>query len=184
MENEQITTNQILESFEQAKQTPKHPSNPSLEAEEIYEVLPGLEYWTNTFSQIMFDGHPAPNVEDITPDEEEYLTRNGIIKGFQSTDESFLGFCVPQKRKNLGEPLMEADETSVPYQWIREYKYDMKKGEEFNNAYFFTFSEDKKEVFFNQIDTRLTLTKFKPKVMEKQLDFTESDFFNQFFLSN
>lgn len=165
LENEQITIDQILETFNQAKETPKHPTNPSLKPEVIYEVFPGFDFWTNTYSQLMFDSHPAPKLPDTTPSEEEFLAQNAIIKGFQSAEENFLGFCAPKKRKSLEEPLMEQGETSIEYEWIREYKYDMKKGDEFNNAYFFTFSDEKKEAYYNQIDTRITLTKFKPKVI-------------------
>jgi len=59
------------------------------------------------------------------------------------------------------------EETEVEFDWIREYKYEMKRGDDFKDAYFFTFSEDRKTLFYNPIETRLNLTKYKPKEPER-----------------
>jgi len=69
---------------------------------------------------------------------------------------NFLAYMVPKKRKRE-----EEDDQREELEWIREYSFEMKKGNEFADTFFFTFGED--SASYNSISTRINLTKIKAK---------------------
>jgi RNA polymerase II-associated factor 1 len=147
----------ILYTFEAAKALPVHPTNPELTPTEILPVFPDFELWPNIYSQIVFDRDPAPT--DTTPEEAKFAKLEAIVKGFSSAESSFVGYMVPKKRKRESEPQLGDEEE---YEWIREYSYNMKKGSESTDSYFFTFTQDGAQ--YSEISTRVNLTKLGTKL--------------------
>jgi hypothetical protein len=77
------------------------------------------------------------------------------MKAFHLDTANFLAYMIPKKRKREPASVEEQEE----FEWVREYSYEMKKGNEFPDVFFFTF--DSNSVSYNPIQTRINLTKLK-----------------------
>jgi len=139
-----------------AKELPIHPSNPELKAVEITPVFPDEELWPNSYLCLVFDRDPAPKLDDASREELEYLKSEAVLKNFGWGGTNFLAYMVPKKRKKEEEV-----PTQEEFQWVREYSYEIKKGNEFANSYFFTFGSNC--VSYRPISTRINLTKLQNK---------------------
>lgn len=98
--------------------------------------------------------------ERLKNEEQEQQKKNAIIKAYVSdTGTKFFAYLVPKKRKRDEEenPFEEEE-----YQWVREFSYDVKKGHDYPDCYFFKFADG--SVHYNEIGTRVNLFKLKNKV--------------------
>eukprot|EP00405_Crypthecodinium_cohnii_P033214 CAMPEP_0206531612 /NCGR_PEP_ID=MMETSP0325_2-20121206/3863_1 /ASSEMBLY_ACC=CAM_ASM_000347 /TAXON_ID=2866 /ORGANISM="Crypthecodinium cohnii, Strain Seligo" /LENGTH=422 /DNA_ID=CAMNT_0054027877 /DNA_START=209 /DNA_END=1474 /DNA_ORIENTATION=+ len=56
----------IERTFEQAKETPVHPSKPQMKAKRVMSIVPDAKLWANKYRQVMFDELPRqPRVDDL-----------------------------------------------------------------------------------------------------------------------
>jgi len=144
----------IEETFELAKISPKHPTNPNLVSEEIFDVFPNEDLWPNHYNQVLFDGDPVPVGSENFPKDEAILKGYAFQQG-EGKVTNVLGYLVPQKRKrDLTEEIKEGEEEE--YDWVREYTYSTKPEQD---NYFFIFTKD--YVYYAPIKNRVNISKAK-----------------------
>ena len=102
------------------------------------------------------------NNNNKTDSELTELRNQAILIGFTSEGRNMnvVAYLLPKKRKREDD-LFDEDE-GVEYEWIREYTYEVKTGQEFADTYFFVMSDN--NVTYNEIRNRVALSKVKTKV--------------------
>eukprot|EP01114_Cavostelium_apophysatum_P018236 TRINITY_DN5601_c0_g1_i1.p1 TRINITY_DN5601_c0_g1~~TRINITY_DN5601_c0_g1_i1.p1 ORF type:complete len:419 (+),score=94.45 TRINITY_DN5601_c0_g1_i1:78-1334(+) len=144
----------IEQTFEACRLPPKHPLNPNLTAVEVLPVFPDFDLWPNIYSQVVLEK------EKVTDPERERQKNDAIIKAYSSENQTkFFAYLVPKKRKR-GEDF-EEDPVEEDYEWEREYSYEVKKGADYPDSYFFNFVNG--HVYYDEISTRVNLSKLKSK---------------------
>eukprot|EP01118_Nematostelium_gracile_P013254 TRINITY_DN4987_c0_g4_i1.p1 TRINITY_DN4987_c0_g4~~TRINITY_DN4987_c0_g4_i1.p1 ORF type:complete len:362 (-),score=114.00 TRINITY_DN4987_c0_g4_i1:66-1151(-) len=142
----------IENTFEAANEIPVHPKNPNMKGE-VFPVFPDEDLWPNAYLNVIFDNDPIPKDTSLTPSEQENLRNEAVLKNY-SIDEgnNFLAYMIPKKRKRSETDEIEEEEE---FEWIREYSYQVRKGSDFNNSFFFLLGE--KEVTYTRIATRINV---------------------------
>eukprot|EP01102_Stenamoeba_stenopodia_P013288 TRINITY_DN4292_c0_g1_i1.p1 TRINITY_DN4292_c0_g1~~TRINITY_DN4292_c0_g1_i1.p1 ORF type:complete len:575 (+),score=194.27 TRINITY_DN4292_c0_g1_i1:144-1868(+) len=181
----------IERMFDEAKQRPVHPTNPSIEALEIVPVLPNVKLWGNKYTQLMFDSDPTPDPPKPNDpnkakkqQEQDDLMSRAVIKTVtlqrRETEaaQKYLIYMIPKSKKSKVEKKEVDDlfgddeddekppqETSEDYVWTREYLYTPKKSDTRN----FFFVLDSEKVLYNPIHLTCYLQNVKSKTAKQEL---------------
>uniref|UniRef100_A0A915EU65 RNA polymerase II-associated factor 1 homolog n=1 Tax=Ditylenchus dipsaci TaxID=166011 RepID=A0A915EU65_9BILA len=174
--NRQSQINAISKTFTDVKvPAKKHYSKPGVHAVEEIPLLPDFEMWPYAFALVIFQGDPLPYQK---ADRESKL-RHAVIKGMKDSENNqFVGYFAPtasaleqiaedqkeEQRSSYKEDFLYEYDLAREYTWL-DKKKDTKELEA--ESYFFTFRN--KAVYFNKLDTRVTLVR-RPK---GQLDNTK-----------
>jgi len=160
---EEDRSKQILNingSFEAARVTPKHPTNPKLQPVEIFQLLPDEDLWGNEYSEVVFDTDPVPEDDE----QSSRKRKNAVIKSVSvpGQDITCLRYFTPKRRRLNDDDDMEdePDENETEYEWVREYKYRLHKGEGDN----FLFVMKDKEMTYHEIRTKVLMQKVTNEV--------------------
>nr|CAB3264627.1 RNA polymerase II-associated factor 1 homolog [Phallusia mammillata] len=159
----------IQKTFEDAKQEiTKHHSKPNVYPVDVLPIYPDTKMWQHPSAQVIFDTDPAipgkPQQEQI-----EEMSQ-AMIRGMVDEEgDQFVAYFLPTpetrgKRKRDNEEGLEYDpESTYDYRLAREYNWNVKnkasKGYEEN--FYFVFRED--GVFYNELETRVRLSKRRAK---------------------
>lgn len=155
----------INKTFEAAKKPiTSHPGKPGVKPVEVQPLFPDLKMWKYPFAQVMFDAEPAP------PEKEKEMSR-AFIRGFVEPDGTqYVGYFMANENTMNKRKLDELedrdyiDNEEYEYDCMREYNWTVKnknatKG--FEEDYFFVWRDN--EVCYNELETRLKLTKRRVK---------------------
>jgi len=160
----------IERGFERAKKPPVHPTNPQLTPVEIIPVFPDFDLWGNTYSQVVFDADPAPEVTLDTqgqPALQEELELRAVVKGFSAGQgnekQSFVSYIAP--KLCVDEQTGISTPSDCDYQWLREYVYRVDP--KVDNSYFFVWSSA--GAYYNNIASKVILDKIKTKAAKKSI---------------
>lgn len=173
-EDEEVEPYEEVErSFEKAKETPQHPTNPNVHAVEVLPVLPDFDWWPdqqsglslNTFWQLGFsDGDPMTGIESLkgaSAEETEVCERSFLCRNFAYEGEKFIGMMAPKAhtRQALRERgLPDESEQPYEYEWIREYNFQLRSETSGSQQAFCTlFRGDK--VTYIPVQGRITFTR-------------------------
>ncbi|XP_065563049.1 RNA polymerase II-associated factor 1 homolog [Artemia franciscana] len=159
----------IEKTFEDAKvPIERHHNKAGVYPVEILPALPDYELWKYPCAQVIFDADPAPANMSASHQMEEMS--QAMIRGvMDETGEQFVAYFLPteetmEKRRNdLLEGVDYKDDEEYEYVMTRQYHWNVKskasKGYEEN--YFFLFRDN--GVYYNELETRVRLTKRRPK---------------------
>jgi len=118
---------EVLQTFEDNKLAPVHPSKPHLSVVSCVPFLPDLLLWGNSYNEVSFAANPI-----IEGDAEEKIKKrkHSILKAtyFPTPDQVYLGYFLKKRKVNddmedlFGEnPTENADVDE--YAFVREYRY-------------------------------------------------------------
>jgi len=159
----------IEKTFEDAKKPiEKHYSKPGVTAVEVLPILPDFNLWKYPCAQVIFDADPAPAGRSVPVQLEEMS--QAMIRGvMDETGEQFVAYFLPtqetleKRATDLSEGIDYNDSEEYDYKMARQYHWNVKskasKGYEEN--YFFVFRNN--QVLYNELETRVRLTKRRPK---------------------
>jgi len=160
----------IEKTFEDAlKPITSHYSKPHIHPVEVMPVLPDSNMWKYPCAQVIFDSDPAP--AGVQPAQQMEQMGQAMIRGvMDESGEQFVAYFLPtdetlaKRRADQEEGVEYTDEAEYEYKMAREYNWNVKskasKGYEEN--FFFLFRED--GVFYNELETRVRLSKRRLKV--------------------
>lgn len=160
----------IQKTFEDAKKPiEKHYSKPFVTPVEILPVFPDFETWIHPCAQVNFDSDPS--VRGKTTAEQTEEMSQAMIRGMvDESEEQFVGYFLPsnetmgKRKRDFEEEVDYREDEEYEYKLTREYNWNVKnkasKGYEEN--YFFLFRKGK-GVFFNELETRVRLSKRRVK---------------------
>lgn len=160
----------------------KHPTKRNLRPVEVMPVFPDTTLWKNVYSQVVFDGNPAPR-NLYPPDEksgpawdkyqkelaeQQEQMSMGMLQGMTdpATDEKFVGYFLPTKQ-TVAKRKAEDDEAgtseSLEYNMVRSYNWKVKTTmeEDTANVYFFTLRDG--QCVYNELPHVVYLKKRRKK---------------------
>lgn len=159
----------IEKTFQDAK-TPimEHASKKGVTAVEVLSFLPDFKLWKYPCAQVIFDANPAPVEKPVAVQVEEMS--QAMIRGvMDETGEQFVAYFLPtaetmeKRTRDASNAIEYDDDDEYDYKMARQYHWNVKskasKGYEEN--YFIVFRDD--AVLYNELETRVRLTKRRPK---------------------
>ncbi|XP_012946128.1 RNA polymerase II-associated factor 1 homolog [Aplysia californica] len=165
----------INSTFEKAKNPIlKHYSKPGVKPMQVMEVFPDFQLWKHPFAQVLFDSDPAPKGYSA-PVQMEEMSQAMIRGAVDESGEQFVAYFLPTdetlgKRKRDAESEKEyEEEETYEYLLAREYNWNVKNklSKGYEETYFFVIRED--GVFYNELETRVRLSKRRKTVANAQL---------------
>eukprot|EP00300_Choanocystis_sp_HF-7_P012969 c18102_g1_i2.p1 GENE.c18102_g1_i2~~c18102_g1_i2.p1 ORF type:complete len:488 (+),score=129.88 c18102_g1_i2:24-1487(+) len=152
----------IEESFEVAKEPPKHSTKPGLTAVKVTPIFPDFEHWTNRYIQVGFDMDPCEDYPNHSSDacRISFLHSEASAQT-QSEAELMLAFKRPtlssilqtddlRKHDNIDEERIEKSK----YRWVRDYHTDV---QQMNEAYVLYTADN--VTYYNQVPSKALLSK-------------------------
>eukprot|EP00731_Ephydatia_muelleri_P028172 Em0019g1045a len=170
----QITA--IETTFEAAKQPiDKHYSKPGVQAKEVLPLFPDFDLWKLPFAQVIFDSDPAltGTAETLHVDDMSQAMIRGMM---DENNEQFVAYFLPteettQKRKNDEKQQLLYQAQEYEYRLTREYNWNVKNkaSKGYEETYFFVVRPGQ-GVFYNEIETRVRLTKRRGKTTRSAMN--------------
>ncbi|KAI9561550.1 hypothetical protein GHT06_012509 [Daphnia sinensis] len=159
----------IEKTFADAKKPiVEHSSKKGVTAVEVLPVLPDFKLWKYPCAQVIFDANPAP-VDRPTHVQVEEMSQAMIRGVMDETGEQFVAYFLPtsetltKRARDASQSIDYDDNDEYDYKMARQYHWNVKskasKGYEEN--YFIVFRDD--AVYYNELETRVRLTKRRPK---------------------
>lgn len=177
---EQIET--IEKGFQAVKDQTKyhnHPQKKGVHAVEYLPIFPDFETWQHPCCQVVFDTDPAQGgigqtQEDRLANDEELS--QAMIRGMVDEDgDQFVAYFMPtqqtlEKRNMDAQACVPYDENGTyDYKLTKEYNWLVKNNKQpgtsmqnYEQNYFFAWRDG--QVFYNELDTKVRLTKRKKEI--------------------
>lgn len=137
----------------------QHPNDPTLSCVSLLPLLPDFDCWPNSYVLLQFDCDPAlEHVTDAQPKFAAERVSQAVVKGFsqpgnaQSTPTPYLAYMLPAEGSSEGEEAEPRAENEVGLDWVREYAYEVKQGQE-SDSYFLVVSES--AVSYNEFTSKI-----------------------------
>uniref|UniRef100_A0A9J2PDV4 RNA polymerase II-associated factor 1 homolog n=2 Tax=Ascaris TaxID=6251 RepID=A0A9J2PDV4_ASCLU len=158
---------------EAAKPVTRHPMKKGVTAVEELYLLPDFENWKHPFALVVFDSDPVPQSEKANPGT---LMSQALIRGMMDEEgEQFVTYFLPTK-ETLDKRMTDTEngkqfdpDYTYEYYSVRDYNWFVRnkstKGYEQDN---FLFSFRDSGVYYNELETRVSLTRRKAKRSRQQ----------------
>lgn len=177
---QQIET--IEKGFQAVKETQKyynHHTKKGVHAVEYMPVFPDFETWMHPCCQVVFDNDPAKGIKEADRLANDEELSQAMIRGMVDEDgDQFVAYFMPtpptlEKRNIDVQACVAYDENETyEYKLAKEYNWIVKNNktvgknqQNYEQNYFFAWRDG--QVFYNELDTKVRLTKRK-KEMEQQ----------------
>ncbi|XP_076816610.1 RNA polymerase II-associated factor 1 homolog [Clavelina lepadiformis] len=159
----------IQKTFEDTKnEISKHYSKPNVYPVEELPIYPDMKMWQHPSAQVIFDTDPAVPGKPA-PEQDEEMSQ-AMIRGMVDEEgDQFVAYFLPtsetrrKRRLDVDEAIDYNPEETYDYRLAREYNWNVKnkasKGYEEN--FYFVFRDD--GVFYNELETRVRLSKRRAK---------------------
>ncbi|EFX67133.1 hypothetical protein DAPPUDRAFT_302221 [Daphnia pulex] len=146
----------------------EHSTKKGVTAVEVLPVIPDFKLWKYPCAQVIFDANPAP-VDRPSNIQVEEMSQAMIRGVMDETGEQFVAYFLPtsetltKRARDASQSVDYDDNDEYDYKMARQYHWNVKskasKGYEEN--YFIVFRDD--AVYYNELETRVRLTKRRPK---------------------
>jgi len=167
----------IEKGFDAVKDTTgkydKHHTKKDVYATEYLPIFPDFECWQHPCCQVVFHTDPAQGLKDGLKDGNERKATDeelsqAMIRGMVDEDgDQFVGYFMPtsgtlEKRNIDAQACVPYDENETyDYLLAKEYNWIVKNFKNSKSEQYFFFCWRNGQVFYNELDTKVRLTKRK-----------------------
>lgn len=174
---QQIET--IKKGFEAVKDTSekyhKHHSKKDVYATEYLPIFPDFECWQHPCCQVVFHTDPAQGMKENERKYTDEELSQAMIRGMVDADgDQFVAYFMPtqntlEQRNIDAQACVPYDENETyDYMLAKEYNWIVKNFKNSKSEQYYFFSWRNNQVFYNELDTKVRLTKRKKEQEMKQ----------------